>query len=241
MLSLRHGECPHCRSEGVYVSTRIVGALQGLRKPPRQARSKATVEAIIEAGARILAEVGWAAFTTNKVAETAGASVGSLYQYFPNKLSLIQAIRRRHLDDCLAALRRVDASGTHGQSLIAMWIDALIRTHSAHPRLHRILLDEAPNFEAFRDPNSVFETEYIQCYVRAVMTLRSDLQEAEAQLIAIVLSDALDGVVHNAARRGTLGSPELRQELIKLMTVYLMPSTGRASNSDVRNTAAHCR
>ena len=84
------------------MSTRIAKRSPGLRKEPRQARSRATVEAIVDAGARVLAEDGWAAFTTNRVAERAGASIGSLYQYFPDKLSLVEAIRRRHLDDCLA-------------------------------------------------------------------------------------------------------------------------------------------
>jgi AcrR family transcriptional regulator len=56
------------------------------------------VDAIVEAAALILARRGWAHFTTNEVAEIAGVSVGSLYQYFPNKLALAVAIRRRQLD-----------------------------------------------------------------------------------------------------------------------------------------------
>ena len=70
-----------------------------MRKEPRQARSHATVETIIQAGARILSDKRGAGFTTNKVADLAGVSIGSLYQYFPDKLSLVDAIRRRHLDD----------------------------------------------------------------------------------------------------------------------------------------------
>ncbi len=56
-----------------------------MRKQPSQARSKATVDAIVEAAARILGDQGWAGFTTNKVAEAAGVSIGSYYQYFPDK------------------------------------------------------------------------------------------------------------------------------------------------------------
>ncbi len=59
------------------------------RKRPRQARSFATFEAILEAAARILESLGFAGFNTNAVAELAGVSIGSLYQYFPSKEALI--------------------------------------------------------------------------------------------------------------------------------------------------------
>src|SRR5689334_2870035 len=78
-----------------------------MRKEPRQARSRAMVEAIVGAGARVLGDRGMNGFTTNEVADVAGISIGSLYQYFPDKLALIDAIRRRHLDDVLSILHRV--------------------------------------------------------------------------------------------------------------------------------------
>ena len=80
------------------------------RKQPRQARSLATVEAILEAAARVLAERGYAATNTNLVAERAGVSVGSLYQYFPNKDSLITALHERHAAQMYAAIAAVLAA-----------------------------------------------------------------------------------------------------------------------------------
>lgn len=68
-----------------------------LRKPPRQVRSQVTVEAIVEASARVFVEEGFESATTNRIAEVAGVSVGSLYQYFPNKESLVRALLIRHL------------------------------------------------------------------------------------------------------------------------------------------------
>jgi AcrR family transcriptional regulator len=68
------------------------------RKPPNQARARATVNAILDATARILAEEGFEAVNTNRVAEVAGVSVGSLYQYFPNKGSLVGAVAVRHTE-----------------------------------------------------------------------------------------------------------------------------------------------
>lgn len=65
------------------------------RKRPRQARSVATFEAILEAAARILESLSFAGFNTNAVAELAGVSIGSLYQYFPSKDALIVELIRR--------------------------------------------------------------------------------------------------------------------------------------------------
>lgn len=66
------------------------------RKTPRQARARATVDAILFAAAHILKTDGQSGFTTNRIAEVAGVSIGSLYQYFPNKQAIVDALRERH-------------------------------------------------------------------------------------------------------------------------------------------------
>ena len=79
------------------------------RKAPKQARSLVTVQAILTAGARVLARESLAGFNTNRIAEVAGVSVGSLYQYFPNKAALaygIPRMERARLSDPQPAPRR---------------------------------------------------------------------------------------------------------------------------------------
>lgn len=144
-----------------------------MRKAPRQARSRATVENITQAGTRILSESGWAAFTTNKVAELAGVSIGSLYQYFPDKISLVDAIRRRHLDDCLAVMRTSRTDGLSAEQFAQNLVKAMVAAHSINPGLHRVLLDEAPNVDGYRNPNSAFEIEYLGYYAEAVAAYRN--------------------------------------------------------------------
>src|SRR5216110_1553486 len=97
--------CLYFRGGGARLSTRISAPRGKMRKDPRQERSRDTVEAIVQASAHILGRRGWAGFTTNGVAEAAGVSIGSLYQYFPNKLALVEEVRRRHFQDVLNALR----------------------------------------------------------------------------------------------------------------------------------------
>ncbi len=80
------------------------------RKSARQARSVATVEVIVEAAARILETAGRAGFTTNAIAERAGVSVGSLYQYFPNKDAITRALIRRELEGLEAAVNAIDVA-----------------------------------------------------------------------------------------------------------------------------------
>ena len=77
------------------------------RKSPLQARSAASVDAIIEATIQVLLQVGKERLTTTKVALRAGVSVGSLYQYFPNKSALLKAALKRHMDEVAEAIELV--------------------------------------------------------------------------------------------------------------------------------------
>ncbi len=107
------------------------------RKAPRQARSAATVEIILEASARILEAGGLAAFTTNLVAEKAGISIGSLYQYFPGKEALMVALLRRKRQELVTMLEEAAEAPRAGD--LGTVIDAFIRAALHHqcqrPRL----------------------------------------------------------------------------------------------------------
>src|SRR4030088_2670530 len=76
------------------------------RKSPVQARSAASVDAILEATIQVLLAAGKERLTTTKVAARAGVAVGTLYQYFPNKSALLQAALKRHLDEVTEAVER---------------------------------------------------------------------------------------------------------------------------------------
>ncbi|QXZ80485.1 TetR/AcrR family transcriptional regulator [Rhizobium sp. L51/94] len=192
-----------------------------MRKQPRQARSRATVETIVQAGARILSDEGWAGFTTNRVAELAGVSIGSLYQYFPDKLSLVDAIRHRHLDDSMAVMRRVRPDAVSPAEFAAQLVRAVVAAHSAYPGLHSVLLDEAPSSEEYRNPHSEFEIEYLAYYAQAIATYRKRQPSPADHVAARVISDAIDGVIHNAARRGAIDDLAMHRELVRLITLYL--------------------
>jgi len=83
---------------------RRVQAVLEPRKSPVQARSAASVDAILAATIQVLLQVGKERLTTTKVARRAGVSVGTLYQYFPNKSALLKAALKRHLDEVTEAI-----------------------------------------------------------------------------------------------------------------------------------------
>jgi AcrR family transcriptional regulator len=212
------------------VSTRIAKPRSRMRKEPRQARSRATVEAIIEAGAHVLSELGWAGFTTNKVAEAAGVSIGSLYQYFPDKLSLVEAIRRRHFDHVLSVIAMSAAGGKPLKKFAQELVRGMIAAHSIHPTLHQVLLDEAPGDRGSRAAHASFQAQYLNHYATAVAAYRKPGRSGDTETVARVLSSAVEGVIHNAARRHMLAAPELERELVALLCSYLSGADRRRRN-----------
>ena len=94
-------ECEQCS----YLATRIRRQRASARKVPVQDRSRQTVEVILDAAVHLFVDRGYAATTTDRVAEAAGVSIGSLYEYFPNKDALVVALDLRHLDHAEARLR----------------------------------------------------------------------------------------------------------------------------------------
>ena len=119
------------------------------RKPSRaarQQRSKATVEAIFEATARVLESDGLTALTTNHVARLAGVSIGSLYEYFDNKDALLVAWCERHISEVkeTADLMFASLADTPPEAAIELFIDGLLAMNQVRPKLKHILMEELP-------------------------------------------------------------------------------------------------
>lgn len=188
-----------------------------MRKAPRQARSKAMVDAIVEAAARILATGGAAGFSTNQVAQAAGVGIGSLYQYFPDKHAIVEAIRRQHLDEVLVALRAASACRGAPRTCAETLVDGLVAVHAGKPGLHRALLELAPAHAA-----DGFEQAYADAYVEVVKALRGRQSATRAQAMALVLSGVVEGAIHAAARAGLVASTAFRRQLVELVMAYLV-------------------
>lgn len=200
------------------MATRISAASESMRKQPRQARSRAMVEAILTAGAQVLGEVGWLKFTTNRVAEIAGVSIGTLYQYFPDKAAVAESIIRRHLDEVLGVLREIDDCDLSLERRTERLVAGMIKIHGGNPRLHGMLL-RAPASESLQAARRLFETEYLKRYDSFLA--RAQWHGSNRRTAAEVLSSAIAGVAHDAAERGTLRSADVRRELISIVLAYV--------------------
>jgi AcrR family transcriptional regulator len=116
------------------------------RKSASQKRSKATVETLLDATARVLTRHGYDRASTNRIAETAGVSVGSLYQYFPNKEALVAALVARHNRELLELVREAVKKVASLDLATAMreLVRAAVDAHLVDPALHRIFAEQVP-------------------------------------------------------------------------------------------------
>jgi len=194
------------------------------RKRPRQARSKATVDSILEATTQVLVKHGFDALTTNAVATAAGCSIGSLYQYFPNKEALVLALINRHLDEMnsavFAELTRV-AKLPLAQAARAV-IELTIRAHAVNPELHRVLTEQVPRIGKLARLREVEEI----CHrmVAGLLTARRDeLAITDPDLATFILISTIESIVHRAAllHPQRLRDPRLVDETTLLVTRYL--------------------
>jgi AcrR family transcriptional regulator len=121
------------------------------RKRPLQERSRATVQAILEATTYILLEHGYAALTTNGVAERAGVNIATLYQYFPNKEAIVLELQREHVAQARAAALAAFSAARPSRSFkskVRAIVEAVIAEHKVAPRLHQIFTEQAQGLGA---------------------------------------------------------------------------------------------
>ena len=117
------------------------------RKDASQERSRATVDALVEATARILVREGFDKASTNRIAEVAGVSVGSLYQYFPSKEALVAAVIERHQQEIMQAVRSELAQvsrPSRSSKAVRKLVAVAVKAHRVDPRLHRVLAEQIP-------------------------------------------------------------------------------------------------
>lgn len=119
------------------------------RKQPRQARSQATVDVIFDATIQVLLADGLQKLTTIRVAERAGVSVGSLYQYYPNKQALLYAVLERHLGRICGAMEAaiLPVHGTPLANMVSTVVHAFVRAKTAHIEEGRALYAVAGELE----------------------------------------------------------------------------------------------
>lgn len=168
------------------------------RKLPRQSRSVAMVDAILQASARVLLERGYAGMSTNIVAQHAGVSIGSLYQYFPNKESLLTALYNRHAEQMAQSIEAILAqpAGTGLRDEVARLVRAAMAAHEMEPELHRQLEKERSFFDGQDDAGLGTE---IHQHVRQLLEKHPDaVKHGDLALAAWMTMRMTESLVHTA-------------------------------------------
>ena len=177
-------------------------ARKPLTKPRKQAsqeRSRATVDALVEATARILVRDGFDKASTNRIAEEAGVSVGSLYQYYPGKEALVLAVIDRHNHEIMKVVRAAlaEIASQPVEKAVRRLVVAAIDAHRINPKLHRVLAEQIPrtgrleNVEAFnREAYDLFKA-YLEDH-------RDELRPVDLGLAAFVCATSIEALAHTA-------------------------------------------
>ncbi len=197
------------------------------RKNASQDRSRATVDALIEATARILVREGFDSASTNRIAEVAGVSVGSLYQYYPGKEALVGAVIDRHNRELMQLVRGAlaEVASQPIRKAVRRLVAVAIEAHRIDPRLHRVLAEQIPrtgrleNVEAFnRETHALFRA-YLESH-------RDELRKVDVGLAAFVCVTTIEALTHTAVlQRSETLSDEAAETLIdettRLVVGYL--------------------
>ncbi len=193
------------------------------RKRPRQERSEATVDAILEAAARELAREGYEAATTNHIAKAAGISVGSLYQYFPSKDAIAVELIRRFRADRLAFVRaRLEAVGEKPlASVVRALFASALQAEGIRPELYRVLIEQVLRTNARRELRG-YEEKLEAVIVEALKRVQPAPPIADFDLAAFMMVRVVLALVHSAnADKHRYSADALTSELTKLIVGYL--------------------
>ncbi|HEY1749432.1 MAG TPA: TetR/AcrR family transcriptional regulator [Xanthobacteraceae bacterium] len=158
-----------------------------------------TVDALLEATARILMKEGYDKASTNRIAALAGVSIGSLYQYFPSKEALVTAVVKRHTDEVTEVVRdtliRVASRSIEvaARELVSLGIEA----HRVNPELHRVLDEQVPRGGRLEDVEVIDRNIYalIRGYLEAH---RDEIDVADLDLATFICVTAVEALTHAA-------------------------------------------
>jgi AcrR family transcriptional regulator len=190
------------------------------RKRPVQERSRATVDAIVQAAAYILIRDGYSKLTTNRIADRAGVNVASLYQYFPSKEAILAELQRRHVAEQRAAMRKVleEHRGQDLETTVRALVLMGMAAHAVAPQVHAALAQMLPMRRSRSgDESDPVMREVAHALVSAVP------EGSDRSLILWIVETVSHAVIHCGVveRPGDLASGRLGEELIRLLRAYL--------------------
>jgi AcrR family transcriptional regulator len=203
----------------------------GLRRQPTQSRAEATLKAIREAGLKILEDEGLKRLTTNRIAEVAGVSIGSLYQYYTDKHAIAADICNEMLMAELSEVRRIDRHTlsiveNSLEQMIAFFVKEYIARHQRlYSKLKTFYLEMHwhYNFEDYvhrRYPRKLKAVEWLPT---ALEQHRNSIGVSDLKLAATMVINTLEGTLHATLDRNAelIFDPAFEHEMVAMILSYL--------------------
>jgi AcrR family transcriptional regulator len=193
------------------------------RRQPKQRRARQTVEAVLDAVVKILKREGLKAVTTNRVAEVAGVSIGSVYQYFPDKRAIFVALHERHIEqiDRMVESKLFEHAASSLDDLIRAMIEAMIDAHVPDPELYELLMTEVPHrAEGTRD----FTLRLQGAFRLAISSRAHELKpQRDLDKIVFIVTHMIDSLAHGAVLRRPprLSLAAAKEETVRAILAYL--------------------
>lgn len=198
-------------------------ASETMRKSPTQARATQTVDAIVEAAIQILQSDGEERLTTNRIAERAGVSIGSLYQYFADKEAIVEAIAERERNKVVAAIVKSisDVDPADFENVVREVVRSLINAFARRRRARRIILLTMLR-RWHNAPQKTGADEVAQFLVTAARARHPGGTRSLTPTSAFVLTRALMGAIRSAVIENSplLETQEFEDELVRLCLVF---------------------
>jgi AcrR family transcriptional regulator len=201
------------------------------RKTPVQARATVTVEAITEATIQVLLSHGADRLTTTRVAERAGVSVGTLYQYYPNKQSLLFAVFDDHLDKVSQAVEAAcaDASQKPMSEMIRQVVEAFVDVKMQRADISVALYKVAPDMGGHALVKQTGQR--LRKAIESMLLTAPDLKLSADRFAIDMMLSAMSGAMRSALEAGA--SPamfrKMREHLVLLCQSYMAAATAKSA------------
>lgn len=194
------------------------------RKTPVQERARRTRERILAGAAQVFAEYGYASGTTDRIAAEAGLSIGSLYQYFPNKDAILLVLVRSHLDETADVARETLAEPRPMEVWVPALTKAVVGLHAENPRLHQVLFEEAPRPAELVTRFREIEQEAVAA-VTALLRAETGLHLAHPGQSARFVVATVESLTHRfMGHSPEIGADDLVDQIVSMILKYLRSS-----------------
>ncbi|BAZ36578.1 TetR family transcriptional regulator protein (plasmid) [Calothrix sp. NIES-4101] len=196
-----------------------------MRRQPKQKRSQQRVEKILQAAAEVFVEVGYEAATTHMIAAKAETAIGSLYQFFPDKLAIFHALEALHMERVTAIHAKLMKSANKQKS-VSEFIECVVNTYAEYfadpmPRIVYIQYFVAP--EMFQIFNETFNEWLIQQFAGLFRRWNLDLTVEKSELLAETVHLSYNTLLLNALRHDQHQRQARYAEIKALLVAYLTP------------------